>query len=343
MNPVREDGKPYVVAELSGNHDGSLERALATVRAVAASGADAIKLQTYTPETITMDVQNDHFRISKNHPLWGNAPLHDLYQKAHTPWDWHTEIFSTARALGLEIFSTPFDTSSVDFLERLDVPFYKIASIEITHLPLIKYVAKKKKPMIISTGAATVREIAEALEVSSSEGVDDLTLLVCTSSYPAEPGDANISRIPALGEIFGVKVGLSDHTEGIGVAVAAAALGASMIEKHVSLTKDSGGVDADFSISVEELQNMITEVGRASESLGLPHVWNTPTEAESLRLRPSIYVNKNVRAGTKVTESTIRIARPAGGIEPRYFSSIIGRRFISDAKFGQPLQWHHIS
>ncbi len=343
MSPVRKDNRPYIVAELSGNHDGSLAKALETVREVAKSGADAIKLQTYTPDTITMDVQNDHFRISKDHPLWGNAPLYELYEKAHTPWDWHAELFSTARALGLEIFSTPFDNSAVDFLEELDVSFYKIASIELSHLPLIRYVAQKKKPMIISTGAATLKEIAEALEAASSEGADDITLMVCTSSYPADPSDANIARIPALKKTFGVKVGLSDHTEGIGVSVAAAALGASMIEKHVTLSKGSQGVDADFSITVQDLRTLVTEVGRASESIGLPHIWNTENEAESRRLRPSIYVNEDVKAGAEVTESNIRIARPSGGIEPRYFSSLIGKQFTSDAKFGEPLQWNHLS
>ncbi len=343
MGPVRNDHKPYVVAELSGNHDGSLDKAIETVHAIAESGADAIKLQTYTPDTITMNVRNDHFRISKGHPLWGDSLLYELYEKAHTPWEWHAELFSTSRALGLEIFSTPFDKTAVDFLEELSVPFYKIASIELSHLPLIRYVAQKKKPMIISTGAATLKEIAEAVEVASREGADNITLMVCTSSYPAQPSDANIARIPALREMFGVKVGLSDHTEGLGVSVAATALGATLIEKHVTLSKSSNGVDADFSITVQDLRSLITEVGRASESIGLPHIWNTENESESRRLRPSIYVNEDVSVGTRVSESNIRIARPSGGIEPRHFSSIIGKQFTSDIKFGEPLQWHHLS
>lgn len=333
---------PFIVAELSGNHDGSLNKALETVDAVAKSGADAIKLQTYTPETITLDVDSEHFRIGKDHRLWGGARLFDLYQKAHTPWEWHHEIFARARAQGLEIFSTPFDFTAIDFLETLGNPIYKIASIEINHLPLIRKAAQTGKPLIISTGTATLSEISDAVDAARTAGATVITLLVCSSSYPADPKDANLARIEVLRKSFGLPVGISDHTPGIGVSIAATALGATIIEKHVTLDKTKQGVDSEFSIDIQQLTQLVEESKRAFDSIGSPHVWVTAQEMESQNLRPSIWVNQDIAQGEELTTSNVRIARPSGGIQPKYFEEILGRTASKDMAYGTPVQWEDL-
>ncbi len=330
---------PLVVAEISGNHNGSLPRALDIVRAAADAGAGAIKIQTYTAETITLNVDSPAFRISEGHNLWGSRTLHDLYEEAHTPWEWHEPIFSLARELGVLAFSTPFDETAVEFLEGFDVPLYKIASLEIVDLPLIQQVAATSKPMILSTGTATIGEVASAVDAARSGGCTDLTLLLCTSSYPALPDDANLLRMPLLATQFGCKVGLSDHTLGIGVAVAATALGASVIEKHVTLARADGGVDSGFSIEPHELRQLVEECGVAARALGSPDVWSVAAEIESLRLRPSLYVSEDAKAGDVATVTNVRSVRPAGGLPPAALPQVLGRTFARDVTIGTPVSW----
>ncbi len=330
---------PFIVAEISGNHNGSLDRALEIVRAVAAAGAHAVKIQTYTADTITLDVDTPAFRVSEGHELWGDRTLHDLYEEAHTPWEWHEPIFALARELGLVAFSTPFDETAVDFLEALDVPLYKIASLEIVDLPLIRQVAETGKPVILSVGTGSVSEVAAAVEAARAGGCTDLTLLACTSSYPAVPDDANLLRMPAMASMFGCKVGLSDHTLGIGVSVAAAALGATVIEKHVTLARADGGVDSAFSLEPDELAQLVVECDAAVRALGSASTWSTSAENESLRLRPSLYVSAPVSAGDTVTLDNIRSVRPSGGLPPAELPAVLGRTFRSDAGIGTPVSW----
>lgn len=330
---------PMIIAEISGNHNGSLDRALEIVRAAASAGAHAVKIQTYTADTITLDVDSPAFRVSEGHALWGSRTLHDLYEEAHTPWEWHQPIFALAKELGMLAFSTPFDETAVEFLESLDVPMYKIASLEIVDLPLIEQVAATGKPVILSVGTASIGEIADAVEAARRGGCDDLTLLACTSSYPAEPDDANLRRIPVMAEMFGVKVGLSDHTPGVGVSIAATALGATVIEKHVTLRRSDGGVDSAFSLEPEELRLLVDGCDDAARALGSAHVWTTGAEAESLRLRPSLYVSADVSAGDLVTADNVRSVRPAGGLPPADLPRVLGRRFAVDAAVGTPVSW----
>ena len=330
---------PMIIAEISGNHNGSLERALDIVRAAAASGAHAVKIQTYTADTITLDVDSPAFRVSEGHALWGSRTLHELYEEAHTPWEWHEPIFSLAKELGMLAFSSPFDETAVEFLESLDVPMYKIASLEIVDIPLIEQVAATGKPVILSVGTASIAEVAEAVEAAKRGGCEDLTLLACTSSYPAEPDDANLRRIPVMAEMFGVKVGLSDHTLGVGVSIAATALGASVIEKHVTLRRADGGVDAAFSLEPEELRILVDGCDAAARAMGSAHVWTTSAESESLRLRPSLYVSADVAAGELVTSQNVRSVRPAGGLPPVELPRVLGRTFSSAASIGTPVSW----
>jgi pseudaminic acid synthase len=338
-----EPTKPFIIAEISGNHNGDLERGLEIVRAAAAAGASAVKIQTYTADTITLPVSTSAFKVSEGHPLWGNKTLYELYEEAHTPWEWHKPIFDLAKSLGMQAFSTPFDETAVDFLESLEVPLYKIASLEIVDLPLIKQVAQTGKPMILSVGTASLGEVAEAVEAAREGGCTDLTLLACTSSYPAQPEDANLLRIPALAEIFDVKVGLSDHTLGIGVSVAAVALGATVIEKHVTLRRADGGVDSAFSLEPEELKALVDECNAASVARGSASVWTTKAETESLRLRPSLYVTRAVKAGEVISYENVRSVRPAGGLPPKELPNVLGRTFAADAEIGAPLRWELIS
>lgn len=334
-----QDPMPFVVAEISGNHNGSLEGALQIVQAVAQAGAHAVKIQTYTADTITLDIDAPPFRVSKGHALWGDRTLHSLYEEAHTPWEWHEPIFAAAREAGLVAFSTPFDETAVDFLEQLDAPIYKIASLEIVDLPLIRRTARTGRPMVISTGTATLSEVGAAVDAARAGGCDDLTLLVCTSSYPASPDEAHLRRIPALADLFGVKVGLSDHTLGIGVSVAAAALGATMIEKHVTISRSAGGVDSAFSLEPHELQALVVSCDQAVRALGSASAWSTSSEQESVRLRPSLYVTRDVRAGDLVSTETVRSVRPSGGLPPDTIDVLTGRAFTRDAPAGTPVQW----
>ena len=334
---------PMIVAEISGNHNGSLDRALDIVRAVAAAGASAVKIQTYTADTITLDVDSPAFRVSADHKLWGGRTLHALYEEAHTPWEWHEPIFSLARELGLVPFSTPFDETAVEFLESLDAPLYKIASLEIVDLPLIRQVAQTGKPVIISVGTASISEAAAAVEAARSGGCTDLTLLACTSSYPALPDDANLRRMPVMAELFGCKVGLSDHTLGIGVAVAATALGATVIEKHVTLSRSDGGVDSAFSLEPSELKQLVDECDSAARALGAANVWSSAAETESLRLRPSLYVTADVLAGERVTAENVRSVRPSGGLPPAELPNVLGRLFSRAATIGTPVSWDLLS
>jgi N-acetylneuraminate synthase len=332
-----------IVAEISGNHNGSLERALEIVRAVADAGAHAVKIQTYTADTITLDVDSPAFRISEGHELWGSRTLYELYQEAYTPWEWHQPIFDLAHELGLIAFSTPFDETAVDFLESLEVPLYKIASLEIVDLPLIKQVAETGKPMILSVGTGSISEVADAVEAARSGGATDITLLACTSSYPALPDDANLLRMPTMAALFDVKVGLSDHTMGIGVAVAAAALGATVIEKHVTLRRADGGVDSAFSLEPHELKQLVEECDAAVRALGSASQWASTAENESLRLRPSLYVSASVQAGDIASHENVRSVRPSGGLPPVEIDRVIGRTFAAAAVPGTPVGWELFS
>ena len=324
---------------MSGNHNGSLERALAIVDAAAEAGADAIKLQTYTADTITLDVDAPLFRVSEEHPLWGGKKLYDLYTEAHTPWEWHSELFKRAAELGVVAFSTPFDETAVDFLEELSTPLYKIASMEIVDIPLIQKVAATKKPIIISTGTASLGEIEDAVRAARGHGCKDLTLLVCSSSYPAQSSDVHLARLAMLRSLFGVRVGYSDHTVGVNVAIASAALGATVIEKHFTLDKSDGGVDSAFSADPDELRDIVMGSKEAAQAIGQPDVWLTQAESESLRHRPSLYVTEAVSQGELVSQSNVRSVRPSGGLAPSQFLAVMGRRFRQDNPAGTPLSW----
>ena len=328
-----------VVAEVSGNHNGSLARAREIIHMVAASGAPAVKLQTYRPDTITLNADTPDFRLSDGHELWGSRQLFELYEEAHTPWEWHAELFDLARSLGLIAFSTPFDETAVDFLEELDCPLYKIASLEIVDLPLIRHAARTGKPMIMSTGTATIEEVDAAVAAARGAGCTDLTLLVCTSNYPADPREANLRRMQTLSDRFGTRTGLSDHTTGIAVSVAAVALGAMVIEKHVTLDRSDGGVDSAFSLDGPELAELVRGCADASAALGDPDAWRTPGESESLRFRPSLFVTRDVKAGEIVGPDNVRSVRPSGGLPPDAIGTATGRRFAKDVAFGTPLSW----
>lgn len=336
---VGPDHRPFVVAEMSGNHNGDLGRALAIVDAIAESGAQAVKLQTYTADTITIDADGPAFRVSAGHELWGGKNLHQLYTEAHTPWDWHAPIFERAREHGLVPFSSPFDATAVDLLEDLEAPVYKIASLEIGDLALLRLVARTGRPVILSTGAASVTDVDTAVRTIRAEGNDDVVVLACTSSYPADPAESNLRSIPVIRDTFDVVVGLSDHTMGIGAAVAAVALGASLVEKHVTLSRADGGVDSDFSLEPAELAALATETERGWQALGRVRLDPTAGEAESRRLRRSLYVVRDVRAGEAVTAENVRSIRPAGGLEPVHLDTVLGRTFRADAARGTALTW----
>jgi N-acetylneuraminate synthase len=329
--------RPFVIAEMSGNHNGNLDRALAIVDAVAESGAQALKLQTYTPDTITIDADTPPFRISDGHGLWAGESLYRLYGKAHTPYEWHAPIFARARERGVTVFSSPFDASAVELLEGLGAPAYKIASSELVDLPLIRLAASTGKPLVMSTGMATIGEIAAAVE--AADGCGGLVLLACTAAYPAPAQESNLRRIPVLADVFGALVGLSDHTPGIGAAVAAVALGASVIEKHVTLARADGGVDAAFSLEPAELAALATEIERAWQALGDARIGPTEGEREGLRFRRSLFVTADVRAGDRVTAGNVRSIRPAGGLPPDELGRVLGRAFRCDVPRGTPLTW----
>ncbi|WP_296863844.1 pseudaminic acid synthase [Thermosyntropha sp.] len=327
------------MAEMSGNHNQSLDRALAIVEAAAKAGVNAIKLQTYTPETMTLDVDGPDFYINDRESLWSGRTLYDLYKEAYTPWEWHKPIFEKCRELGLIVFSTPFDETAVDFLEALDVPCYKIASFENTDLPLIKKVASTGKPMIISTGMATVAEIDETVRTARENGCKDIILLKCTSTYPASPEDTNLLTIPHMKELFNCEVGLSDHTLGIGAAVASVALGATFVEKHFTLSRAEGGVDAAFSMEPHEMRMLVEETKRAWQALGKVNYGTTDNEKKSLKFRRSLYIAKDMKEGEVLTEENLRIIRPGYGLEPKYYETVLGRRVNRDVKKGTPVSW----
>jgi len=324
---------------MSGNHNQSLERGLKIIEAAAQSGVQAIKLQTYTADTITLDVRGGDFDIQDKDSLWSGKNLHDLYQSAHTPWEWHEPLMRRAKELGLICFSSPFDETAVDFLENLNVPMYKIASFENNHLPLIKKVATTGKPIIMSTGMATIAELDEAVTTARQNGCKDLTLLKCTSTYPASPENSNLLTIPHLRDLFGCKVGLSDHTLGIGASVAAVALGATVIEKHFTLSRADGGVDSAFSMEPHEMSQLVKECQAASMALGQIKYGPTPAEGKSLVFRRSIYIAKDMKAGDVFTRENIRVVRPGKGLNPAFFESILGKRIQKDVAKGTPLHW----
>jgi len=330
---------PFIIAEMSGNHNQSLERALEIVKAAAKTGAHALKIQTYTPDTMTLDLDEREFHISDPKSLWAGTSLYELYGKAYTPWEWHKPIFDRARQLGIIVFSTPFDDTAVDFLESLDVPCYKIASFENTDLPLIRRVAATGKPLMISTGMATVAELDETVRAAREAGCEHLILLKCTSAYPALPEHANLLTIPHLRELFSCEVGLSDHTMGMGVSVASVALGATVIERHFTLNRADGGVDSAFSMEPAEMAQLVVETERAWQALG--QVCYGPTEAEkgSIQFRRSLYVVKDMKAGDRLIPDNLRVIRPGRGLAPKHYEQVLGRRVAKDVKRGTPVSW----
>lgn len=330
---------PFIIAEMSGNHNQSLERALEIVEAAAKAGAHALKIQTYTADTMTLNLDNKDFKIEDPESLWKGNTLYQLYQQAYTPWEWHKPIFDRARELGMIPFSTPFDETAVDFLEELDVPMYKIASFENNDIPLIKKVASTGKPMIISTGMATVAELDETVRVAREAGCKDLILLKCTSTYPASPENTNILTIPHMRELFNCQVGLSDHTMGIGVAVASVALGATVIEKHFTLSRADGGVDSAFSMEPDEMKALVVETERAWQALGEVKYGPMEKEKASLKFRRSIYVAQDIKEGELFTRENIKIIRPGYGLPPKYYDLVIGKTAKKDVKKGTPLSW----
>ena len=332
--PIGPGHPPYLIAELSGNHNGDLNRALALVDAAKAAGADAVKLQTYTADTITIDHDGPGFRLEGG--LWQGRTLHDLYREAHTPWDWHAPLFAHARAIGLTIFSSPFDETAVDLLERLDAPAFKIASFELNDLPLIRRAARSGKPLIMSTGLATLGEVGEAVEAA---GDVPLVLLHCVSGYPTPPEDCNLRTIPHLAEAFGVGAGLSDHTHGAAVPVAATALGAVVIEKHFTLSRAEGGVDSAFSLEPAEFKAMADSVRTAWAALGRVHYGVKPSEAGGRDYRRSLYVVADVPAGAPLTPANVRSIRPGFGMEPKHLPAVLARRAARPLKRGEPLRW----
>ena len=330
---------PFIIAEMSGNHNHSLARALEIVEAAAKTGADAIKIQTYTADTMTLDKADGEFRISAPGSLWEGETLYGLYQKAYTPWDWQEKIFAHARKCGILCFSTPFDATSVDFLERLDAPCYKIASFENIDLPLIKKVAETGKPIIASTGMATVGELDDLVRTARDNGCEDLTLLKCTSSYPASPAGTNIRTIPHMKELFGCRVGLSDHTLGVGAAVASIALGATVIEKHFTLSRADGGVDSAFSMEPDEFAQLVRECRTAYEALGEIRYAPQEQEKESLSFRRSLYVVKDVKKGERFTEENVRSIRPGLGLSPKYYDMVLGKVASREIARGTAMRW----
>ena len=331
--------KPFIIAEMSGNHNQSLERALEIVEAAAKTGVQAMKLQTYTADTITLDVKEGEFFIDDKDSLWKGKSLYELYEEAHTPWEWHEPIMERANDLGMLCFSTPFDDTAVDYLEDLDVPAYKIASFENTHLPLIKKVASTGKPMIISTGMASIAEMDEMVQTVRDAGCEQFILLKCTSTYPATPENSNVLTIPHMRKLFNCEVGLSDHTMGIGASVAAVAHGATVIEKHFTLNRADGGVDSAFSMEPEEMKQLVVETERAWQSLGKIKYGTSDVEKKSLIFRRSLYIAEDMKKGDELTEKNLRIVRPGNGLPPRYYDIVLGRRVNRNVKKGSTVSW----
>jgi N-acetylneuraminate synthase len=327
---------------MSGNHNQSLERALEIVEVAAKSGVHALKLQTYTPDTMTLDLDDREFRINDPKSLWAGKSLYKLYGEAYTPWEWHKLIFDRARDLGMIAFSAPFDDTAVDFLESLNVPCYKIASFENTDLPLIRRVAATGKPLIISTGMATVAELDETVRATRESGCKDLILLKCTSTYPAAPENTNLLTIPHLRELFDCEVGLSDHTMGLGVSVASVALGATAIEKHFTLNRADGGVDSTFSMEPVEMAQLVVETERAWQALGQVSYGPTEAEKKSLRFRRSLYVVRDLKAGDVLTRENVRAIRPGLGLPTKYLEQMLGKTVKQNVKRGTALSFDHL-
>lgn len=336
---ISRHSEPFIIAEMSANHNQSLDRALEIVDTAANSGVHALKLQTYTPDTMTLDLDEGEFLISDENSLWKGRSLYDLYQEAHTPWEWHKPIFERAREWGLIVFSTPFDETAVDFLEELDAPCYKIASFENVDMPLIRKVAQTGKPMIISTGMATIAELDEALRTARKNGCQDIVLLKCTSTYPATPENTNLMTIPHMRDLFGCEVGLSDHTLGIGAAVASVALGATVIEKHFTISRTDGGVDAAFSLEPQEMKMLVEDSKRAWQALGQISYGPTDPEKESKQLRRSLYIADDMQAGDALTPQKLRRIRPGYGLSPKYYDMLLRKKIKQKAAKGTPLTW----
>lgn len=336
---ISPDHKPFVIAEMSGNHNQSLERAFEIVDAAAEAGAHALKLQTYTADTITFNGTSDEFVIKDQNSLWKNQNLHKLYQMAYTPWEWHKPIFDRAKAHGMLAFSSPFDTTAVDFLESLDVPCYKIASFENTDHILLKKVAQTGKPVIMSTGVASIADIQESVAVLRKYGCKDLVLLKCTSTYPATPESTNLLTIPHMKELFDCQIGLSDHTMGIGAGIAAVALGARVLEKHFTLRRADGGVDSSFSLEPEELKNLVVESERAFLAMGKVNYILSEKEQKSLQYKRSLYVVESMKAGEVFSEKNVRSIRPSNGLHTRYYDEVLGKTATQDIEAGTALSW----
>ena len=328
--------KPYIIAELSGNHNGDIHRAFQLMEEAKKAGADAVKLQTYTADTLTLDCDRDDFIIK--HGQWANYRLYDLYKEAHTPWDWHSPLFAQGKKLGISVFSTPFDETAVDFLEQFDPPFYKIASFELTHHPLLAYIAKLKKPVIMSTGMASLDEITQSVDVLTTNGCNELILLHCVSAYPASIAQCNLATMCDLKQRFpNCAIGLSDHTLGITVAISAAALGAAYIEKHVTLKRSDGGIDSSFSLEPHELKQLCEETRNAALALGTVNYQRSNEEHGNKLFRRSIYATKDIAAGERLTEENIKIIRPGFGAEPKYWTTTLGSRARQGIKYGTPI------
>jgi N-acetylneuraminate synthase len=336
---IAPNSPPFIIAEMSGNHNQSLERALAIVEAAAQAGAHALKIQTYTADTMTLNLQDGEFFIRDNNSLWQGKSLYQLYQEAYTPWEWHEPIFKRCQELGLIAFSTPFDASAVDFLEELHVSCYKIASFENTDLPLLRKVAATGKPLIISTGMASLAELDDMVCTLRAAGCEQFILLKCTSTYPATPENTNILTIPHLRQLFDCQIGLSDHTLGLGVAVASVALGATVIEKHFTLSRADGGVDAAFSMQPEELAALVIESKRAWQALGKIHYGTTELEKPSLQYRRSLYVAKDMQEGEVFTTDNLRAIRPGLGLPTKYYEVLLGKAVGRMVKKGTPVSW----
>ena len=333
---------PFVIAEMSGNHNQSLDRALLIVDAAAAAGAHAIKLQTYTADTMTLDLKGGEFFIDDPKSLWKGQAMHDLYKIAYTPWEWHEPIMKHAKSKNLLCFSSPFDESAIDFLETLNVPAYKIASFECIDLPLIKKAASTKKPLIISTGMASIAEISEAVDAARSSGCQNLVLLKCTSTYPASPENTNLRTIAHMRDLFACDVGLSDHTLGIGAAVASVAVGATVIEKHFTLSRSDGGVDSAFSLEPHEMTSLVNETERAYQALGKIRYGATEAEKQSRSERRSLYIGENMKAGEILTSKNLRRIRPGKGLLPKYYDMLLGKQVKFDVSKGTPVSWNLI-
>ncbi|PHE90583.1 pseudaminic acid synthase [Bacillus pseudomycoides] len=346
MNEIEINGReisrnhqPFIIAEMSGNHNQSLERALQIVEAAARAGAHALKIQTYTADTMTLDIDNKDFKIEDTNSLWKGNTLYKLYQQAYTPWEWHKPLFDKCTELGIIPFSTPFDETAVDFLESLNVPCYKIASFENTDIPLIRKAASTGKPLIISTGMATISELDETVTAARLAGCKDLILLKCTSTYPASPENTNIHTIPHMRELFQCEVGLSDHTLGVGAAIASVAMGATVIEKHFTLSRADGGVDSAFSMEADELNSLVVETERAWKSLGKIYYGPTDMEKSSLKFRRSLYVAQDMKAGDLLTTENIKAIRPGYGLAPKYLPILLGKKVKKDVAKGTPVSW----